>query len=167
MPLCTRKMIQQRIGGAHSLRSYPSDSPRAKARLLALALLADGRLGQEELESLGRHSAFHALGISREDFFEVLFDLCSDFVRVPSGGGDYLLAPTTLDELFAEVRNPEGRRTLARLMFDVIRSDRHLAEGEQRLLWNALDAWKMRLEDIASLKPGHSHATLGPEHYYC
>jgi len=167
MSLPTRKMISPRIGSVPPLRSYPSDSPRAKARLLALALLADGRLGQEELESLERHSAFHALGISREDFFEVLFDFCNDVVRLPNGRGGYLLTPSTLDELFAEVRNPEGRRALARLIFDVIRSDRHLAEGEQRLLWNALDAWKMRLDDVAGVKLGHAHATLGPEHYYC
>jgi uncharacterized tellurite resistance protein B-like protein len=31
------------------------------------------------------------------------------------------------------------------MMFDVIRSDGQLDEGEARLFWSALDAWQLRL----------------------
>ena len=33
------------------------------------------------------------------------------------------------------------------VMFDLIRSDGHLAESEARLFWRALDTWRLRLED--------------------
>ena len=53
----------------HPLRTYPADSPRAKARLVVLALLADGRVDAAELDGLAKYQAFDELGISRDDFF--------------------------------------------------------------------------------------------------
>lgn len=136
------------------LRSYPVDSPRAKARLIVLALLADGRLDAEELEGLRRRGAFRELGIAQEDFYQVLFDFCSDVTRVPAGSGNYLLAPELLENLFGEVLDPAQRQILLHLIFDVIRSDGRLAFGESRLFWNAIDAWNLRLEDGRSMNHG-------------
>jgi len=131
---------------APSLRSYPADSPRAKARLIVLALFADGRVDGAELDALTRRGAFAELGITRDDFFEVLYDFCIDVAQLPNGSGHYLVAPAVLESLFAELRAPQERQALLRLIFDVIRSDGHLADGEARLFWNALDAWKLTLE---------------------
>jgi hypothetical protein len=130
-----------------TLRDYPVDSPRAKARLIALALLADGKLDAAELDGLRRRGAFRELGIAQEDFYQVLYDFCSDVTRVPAGSGDYLLAPELLEDLFGEVQDPAQRQVLLHLIFDVIRSDGRLALGESRLFWNAIDAWNLRVED--------------------
>ena len=46
------------------LRAYPVDSPRAKARLIVLALLADGRVDASELDGLAKYRAFEELGIT-------------------------------------------------------------------------------------------------------
>jgi hypothetical protein len=129
------------------LRAYPIDSPRAKARLIVLALFADGRVDAAELESLTRRGVFADLGITRENFFEVLYDFCADASGLPEGSGNYLMSPVLLEALFAEVGDAEERQRLVRLIFDVIRSDGHLAEGEARLFWKALDAWRLRLDD--------------------
>ena len=139
------------------LRGYPVDSPRAKARLIVLALLADGKLDADELEGLRRRGAFRELGIAQENFYEVLYDFCSDVTRVPAGTGNYLLSPELLEGLFAEVQDPVQRRILLHLIFDVIRSDGHLAVGEARLFWNAIDAWQLRMEDGRSIKHGVPH----------
>lgn len=135
------------------LRTYPVDSPRARARLIVLALLADGRLDAAELDGLTKFQAFESLGLSREDFFQVLYDFCADVAGLPEGSGSYLMSPADLDTLFAEVCGPAERRQLLRLMFDVIRSDGHLAPSEARLFWTALDTWRLRLNDGIAYRP--------------
>jgi uncharacterized tellurite resistance protein B-like protein len=137
----------------HPLRAYPIDSPRAKARLIVLALFADGRVDAAELETLTRRGVFADLGITREDFFEVLYEFCADAIGLPEGRGNYLMSPALLETLLAEVRNAGERQKLVRLIFDVIRSDGHLADGEARLFWKALDTWRLRLDDGIDYRP--------------
>ena len=138
---------------SHSLRAYPIDSPRAKARLIVLAMLADGRVDAAELDGLAKYRAFAELGISRDDFFQVLYDFCADVAGLPEGSGNYLMSPALLETLFAEVCSIGERQKLARLIFDVIRSDGHLADGEARLFWQALDTWRLRLDDGIEYRP--------------
>lgn len=135
------------------LRAYPTDSPRAKARLVVLALLADGRMDAAELDGLAKNRAFAELGVTREDFFEVLYDFCADATGLPDGRGNYLLSPALLETLFAEIGSVAERQKLVRLIFDVIRSDGHLADGEARLFWHALDTWRLRLDDGIGYRP--------------
>jgi uncharacterized tellurite resistance protein B-like protein len=135
------------------LRAYPADSPRAKARLIVLAMLADGRVDAAELDALTKYHAFAELGITREDFFEVLFDFCSDAVGLPEGSGSYLMSPALLEILFAEIHSTEERQKLVRLIFDVIRSDGHLTKSEAQLFWRALDLWRLRLDDGIAYRP--------------
>ena len=136
-----------------SLRAYPVDSPRAKARLIVLAMLADGRVNASELDALAKYQAFLELGISRDDFFQVLYDFCRDAAGLPVGRGNYLMSPALLETMFDEVSDIRERQKLARLIFDVIRSDGHLAEGEARLFWKALDSWRLRLDDGIEYRP--------------
>ena len=110
-----------------TLRVYVPDSPQAKARLVVLAMLADGRLDDVELDSLGRNGTLASIGISHEDFFAVLYDFCSDVEAFPRGRGDYLLAPEVLQMMLGEVSDGEERKDLVRLVFAGIRGDRRLA----------------------------------------
>ena len=135
------------------LRAYPVDSPRAKARLIVLAMLADGRVDSAELDGLAKYRAFAELGISRDDFFRVLYDFCADAAGLPEGSGNYLMSPALLETLFAEVCSGDERQKLLRLIFDVIRSDGHLADGEALLFWKALDSWRLRLDDGIDYRP--------------
>ena len=135
------------------LRTYPVNSPRAKARLIVMALLADGRVDAAELDGLAKYQTFEELGISRDDFFQVLYDFCADAAGLPEGSGNYLMSPALLDDLFAEVGSDGERQKLIRLIFDVIRSDGHLAESEARLFWRALDTWRLRLDDGIDYRP--------------
>jgi uncharacterized tellurite resistance protein B-like protein len=144
MSMQARETFRPFIGTHHPLRVYPANSPRAKARLVVLAMLADGRVDDAELESLTRHGTFDQLGIAREDFFEVLYDFCADVENLPNGSGDYLLSPAVLEQLFGEVSSATERRTLLLLIFDMIRSDGHLADSEADLFWHAVDTWKFR-----------------------
>lgn len=160
-----RESFVPHFGIAHPLRAYPQNSPRAKARLIVLALLADGQLDKKEFDSLEKNGVYATLGLSREDFVAVLFDFCSDAARLPSDHGSYKLTPALLDGLFAEVDNPIAKKHLVRHIFEIISSDGKLATGEEQLFWNAVDAWKLRTAAL----PGHhqtSTPSVPPGHYY-
>jgi uncharacterized tellurite resistance protein B-like protein len=147
MTIQSREMLAPHANPGQLLRAYPVNSPRAKARLVALAMLADGRLDDAELESLVQNATFSELGIAREDFFEVFYDFCADVESLPRGSGDYLLSPAVLDQLFGEINQSPERQTLLRQIFDMIRSDGHLADSEADLFWHAVDTWKFRAAD--------------------
>jgi uncharacterized tellurite resistance protein B-like protein len=154
MSMQAREMCAPYTHPHQSLRAYATNSPRAKARLLVLAMLADGRLDDAELESLTRHGMFATLGIAREDFFEVLYDFCADVENLPRGGGDYLLTPVVIDQLFGEINSSSERQTLLRLIFDMIRSDGRLAQSEADLFWQAVDTWKLHAADTQAVLRG-------------
>lgn len=144
MTIQSREMLAPHTTPGHPLRVYPANSPRAKARLVALAMLADGRLDDAELERLGQKGTFAELGIARDDFFEVLYDFCADIENLPRGDTNYLLSPAILDQLFGEINNSAERQLLLRQIFDMIRSDGHLDDSEAHLFWHAIDTWKFR-----------------------
>ena len=130
------------------LRHYPCNSPAAQARLVALALLADGRLDAAELDLIARQAAAGESGVSEQTFFQVLYDFCADLSRQPPPDGEYRISPAALGAMLDEINDPQVRQRTLRLMFDVIRSDGKLAHGEAKLLWNAVDAWELRLENL-------------------
>ena len=150
----------------HPLRSYPVNSPRAKARLIVLALLADGQLNKSEFNSLDRRRVYATLGLSREDFVAVLFDFCSDAAHLPNAAGNYQLTPGILDSLFAEVDSPAAKKALMRHIFEIICSDGKLAEGEERLFWNAVDAWNLRIPDLPTEEGVGKVLRPPPEKFY-
>lgn len=139
MTLQARELLSQPV--ADNFRAYPVDSPRAKARLLVLALLADGELAGAEMASLRQRGALRQLGIDRDGFYQVLHDFCTDAARLPSGAGNDKISPTLLGALFAEVRAADDQQVLLRLILDVIVADGRIAAGEAHLLSKLLDAW--------------------------
>ena len=63
-----------------SMRVYLRNSPQALARLVAMVVVADGRLHDLELKWLDQRGIYDALGINAAGFGEVLLDLCRDVV---------------------------------------------------------------------------------------
>lgn len=141
MSMQARDMYPPRPSRHHSLRAYPPGSPRAKARLIALALLADGRLADGELDALDRDGALVWLGITRDILFEVLADFCADLLRLPEGKGNALLTPTMLAGLFAEIEKGEDRTMLLQLIFELAHSDGTISGNEEILLQQAIESW--------------------------
>lgn len=125
------------------MRNYPRNSPQAAARLVSLALLADGHLDRAELEALQRTGACRDLGLSDEEFNAVLHDFCEDLLAtsVHTWGAACLLDAETLDALMAEVDDPALRSRVLRLCAEVVHADRHVADGEALVLRTALDRW--------------------------
>jgi uncharacterized tellurite resistance protein B-like protein len=165
MTMQAREMLPPYNGKAHPLRAYPANSPRAMARLVVLALLADGQLDERELNVLDRRGAYATLGISREDFVQVLYDFCADVARLSATAGGYHLSPALLSALFSEVDDPAAKERVLNLVVAVVSSDGRFTDGEEKLFLNAVEAWGV---GGRRLKVGYAHRRHGlpPEAFY-
>ena len=144
------------------MRHYPQNSPEAVSRIVALALVADGRLEPTELDMLTRSGAFGRIGVSEERFLQVLKEFCADLLahrRQPSGE-DCQLGGDDVAQLLGALDDPERQRAVLRIMLDVIRADARLHEGESMLGWQAIDQWRIRLADI--MRPAAARVTRYP-----
>lgn len=130
--------------GVQPLRAYPADSPSAKARLLALAMFADGYLHDAEMASLHSKDIFAQLGISPDLFSEVLSDFCADIEKLPVGGNDYLLPPAIIEQLLNEIKVPAERKKMLHQIFDMLRSDGQLTDSELEFFLQAVTTWKQK-----------------------
>lgn len=140
------------------MRPYPTDSPQAAARVLAMALIADGHLQPSELRALERSRAHERLHMTKAALHDVLYEMCDDLIAEARARDDLdedsdacIIGPETLARLFGEVRSPQLRRTVLRLAMQTIRADRQLHEGEMRILLAAVDHWGMRPEGLEQL----------------
>jgi hypothetical protein len=125
------------------MRSYPRNSPQAAARIVALALLADGNLCKSEMEVLAQHAAHAQLGLSPAGLHDVLHDLCLDMLAASelAWGGSSQLDRSTMAEILAEVSDPDLQLKVLKLCVAVVETDEHVAEGESTVLAAALAHW--------------------------
>lgn len=123
------------------MRSYPTDSPRAAARILALAMIVDGDLAPAELQALARTGVLQDIDIDFEAFQDLLGDLCEDMLIDAAGRRDVELDPEAIDAMLAEVRDPALRRRLLAAMSRIADADGVLADAEATLLAHAAAAW--------------------------
>lgn len=127
------------------MRTYPQNSPHAAARVVALALLADGQLHRAELDMLERLGAHSQLGLARAELQEVIdtfFDDLPESVR--QGWADMcLLNPRMIRQLLDEVDDPGLRVKVLRLCAALAEADGHVAEGESMVLMAAVEQWDL------------------------
>ncbi|MEY4754847.1 MAG: hypothetical protein RJA44_2522, partial [Pseudomonadota bacterium] len=62
------------------MRIYPTNSPEAATRIVALAMLADGYLSPSELAVLDRQRAHEQLGLGYDRIDAVLHGFCEDLL---------------------------------------------------------------------------------------
>lgn len=127
------------------LRSYPVDSPQAAARVLVLALLADGSIDWSELSVLARRGTLHRLGISEAAFDEVMHGLCADLLvdRAAASGGYLVLGRKILSRILGDIGDPALQRKLLRGVLEIVHADGELAGGEAVLLSVAAECWEI------------------------
>ncbi|GAA5174478.1 hypothetical protein GCM10025771_04290 [Niveibacterium umoris] len=134
------------------MRHYAVDSPEAKARLVALALLADGAIDLNEIEALERHEVVTRLGLDQACFDRVVREFCEDMLvsanRGPSGQVE--LDEETIDALLDDIRDPQIRKRMLRAVLDIVNADGRLAEGEAVLVSHAMASWGLDLYDVAN-----------------
>lgn len=123
------------------LRAYPANSPRAAARLIALALLADGELADSEITALAQSGVFAKIGIRRPDFVEVFNDLCLDLGHLSPSQGNYHLPPAMVNQMLTEISLADTRRTVHQLIEMLVHSDGDFSLTERQLLEQICAAW--------------------------
>jgi uncharacterized tellurite resistance protein B-like protein len=124
------------------MRAYPINSPEAAARLLAVALVADGHYSMTELQSLDRLKVTAQLGLQPEAFKAVLDLFCEDLMANAHGQWTGQVDEATRSELLAEVQDPVLQDTVWRLCEAIALADGHLADGEAEMLDRLAFAWR-------------------------
>ena len=137
------------------MRCYTPNSPEAAARVVAMALLADGHLSMTEVQAIDRLRVTRRLGLAPERFAHVLEGLCQDLL-VAQGGpwtGSTALEPAIRRKLMGEITRPSLQANILALCQDVVDADGHLAEGESELLASLRQAWPNHLPGSGKAPP--------------
>lgn len=130
------------------MRSYPANSPQAAARIVALTLVADGDIGDAEIQCLDRLAVHEQLGLSRHELHGLLDSFCEDLLS-----SDQLkwadacpVDERTLAELLGEIQDPALRLKLLRLCVALAEVDARVDEGESVVLVAAVEHWGLHRE---------------------
>ncbi len=130
------------------MRHYPRNSPQAAARIVVLAMVADGHVSKVELDVLDRHHACQRLGIDRSELQRVVQDFCEDLLSAAHQTWSQAcqIDPHTLAGLMAEVDDPALRLRVLGLCLQVVDADEHMAEGESVALEAIVEHWGLEQE---------------------
>lgn len=129
------------------MRNYPTDSPEAMARLLTLALVADGSVHRDELGLLEREDLLGRIGIDQDGFDAVYYQFHEDMLacgqRLPDGR--LVLDGQTVVGLLDDISRPALQMQMVRCIHDIGHSDGILTGGETELLGQAMKRWGVDL----------------------
>lgn len=141
------------------MRSYPTDSPHAAARIVALTLVADGHVSKTELDVLDRVGACRQLGLDPHAMHSVLQAFCEDLLQAghPHWADACQVDPRTLSQLMAEIESPALRIKVLRLCVAVVEADDHVADGESIVLVSAVEQWGLHHEMLTPSQPIDAH----------
>jgi hypothetical protein len=125
------------------MQIYPRNSPQAAARIVALVALADGHLCRTELEVLDRHFAYQQLGLTRTELLSVVNTLCEELLTPTylSWLDVCCVDPRTLQELLAEVDDPNLRIKVLSLSIALVEANEHIAQGEAIVIAAMVEYW--------------------------
>jgi uncharacterized tellurite resistance protein B-like protein len=137
------------------MRSYPLNSAQAAARVLALALLADGRLASEEILMLDYVRAHEQLGLSVNQLDAVVEAFRQDIEvgRHPGWSEESLVDPRTMAGLMAEIDDPLLRKKVLRLCIAVVEADGRVHGSESVVINAAVEHWGLHRDMFALYTP--------------
>jgi len=133
------------------MRHYPSDSPEAMGRLVALTLMADGAIDASELKQLDHTDTIRRLGLNESRFDKVIHELCDDMLTSAhrTSSGQLELDVESIDLLLTEVQHPLLQKQVLRMMLDVVNADNTLSGGEAVLVAEAMKFWGIDLHEVS------------------
>jgi uncharacterized tellurite resistance protein B-like protein len=127
------------------MRTYPTNSPQAATRLLAMVLVADGNYSMTEIRALDQLEAPQRLGLTSEEIKAVIEQFCEDLLLAAHGewAGSAQIDDATRSALMNEVEDLQLREQVTALCHAVALADGHLAEGEADMLDALAKAWRL------------------------
>ena len=132
------------------MRSYSTNSPEALARLVAMAILADGRLDNREVDWIKHNDTAALLGVDRDTLIQVLLDCCRDVINEAEQERVFLLEDHRLARLADDLTDPALQKVALSAMLILAKSDGSVTEGEETLLRYLMSRWGLALEDLAT-----------------
>ena len=134
------------------MRSYPANSPQAAARIVALTVVADGDIGDAEIEFLDRLAVHGQLGLARYELHALLDTFCEDLLSSEQlkWADACPVDERTLAQLMGEIENPALRLKLLRLCVELAEIDAHVDDGESSVLVAAVEHWGLHHEMFRS-----------------
>ena len=130
------------------MRSYPANSPQAAARIVALTVVADGDIGDAEIEWLDRLVVHEQLGLARHELHALLDLFCEDLLSSEQlkWADACPVDERTLAALMGEIQDPVLRLKLLRLCVELAEVDAHVDGGESIVLVAAVEHWGLHRE---------------------
>jgi tellurite resistance protein len=134
------------------MRHYPVNSPQAAARIVALALVADGHLSHAELETVRNLRIAEQLGLDGPGWHEVLTAFCQDLLLSSRNSWSDVcrMEPALLERMMSEIEDPELQRTVLRLCVSLAESDGPVTDSEAMMLDTAVDQWGLGDEYVGA-----------------
>lgn len=125
------------------MRPYPTNSPQAIARIVALGMLIDGVADETEYRLIEQDASLRALGIDSGQIDAVIRECYED---LELGGSmthtlDQRLSAAELARILGEVTYPYLQQSLLRSMMRIAVANDELSSGEARLIREALLRW--------------------------
>ena len=136
------------------MRNYPTDSTEAMARVVALALLADGALDHSEAEALEKHELRENLGLPPETLERVIHEFCNDLLQTARAPniGQIELDLQLVDHLLDDIQSPELQKKALAAIVDIVNADGCLNAGEAILISQAMSSWGLELQRVTHLE---------------
>lgn len=137
------------------LSSYPRNSPQAAARILAVALISNGKMQPSELAAMEAHDARGQLDITDLDWHDVVHDLCAHLLSTATHGTgtDCRIDPRLIEQMLDEVDDVALQRRVLRLCTVIADADGQIDEGEETVLLAAVNRWELHPEEQPLLEP--------------
>lgn len=125
------------------MHTYPTDSPAAISRLLALTMIVDGHISPSEVRAMHDSAFLHQVKVDGDTFDHTLRELCEDLLdtAVNRCAGIVEIDPALLDGLLNEVQDPLLQICVWQAMAGIVRADGRIDERETTLVRRAARAW--------------------------
>jgi uncharacterized tellurite resistance protein B-like protein len=128
------------------MQTFENNSPQAAARIVALTLVADGHIGEAELQRLDDLKVHEQLNLPLDEMHAVMKDFCQDMLGSPQLNWSDVcpLDERELAGLMAQITRPSLRQRVLHLCVQVAEADGHVAEGESTVLNAAVEHWGLQ-----------------------
>ncbi len=134
------------------MRDYPVNSPQAAARIVLLALVADGHLSHTDMDAVHRLHIAEQLGMDGPDWHEVLTSFCQDLLL--SSRTSWMdvsrLDIDVLEHMMSEIVDTRLQRKVLRLCRSLAEFDGPVSQSESMMLDTAVGQWGLR-DEMAGL----------------
>lgn len=131
------------------MKDIQRNSAEAVGRIIALAMLVDGKLANAELDALDRYGIAEMAGLSRDAFIQLIIDHCRELLEQGEQQRVRPLDPARIASLLELVDDPAKRLLVCRAIVVLSKADGKFSRQEQALLRELLETWKIPLEEVA------------------